>query len=153
MLIKASILLEWTHMLVPNRSQHLFFYWACHITISINALFYLSIIVAMNFTCIPRDKIWRRWLPGKCFNIENFNISLTSFDLIFNVLILLLPHQVIWRLSLSTKQKLGVSVIFSVGIMYVTCLFLTYRMIPATDYIYIGQQNLRLCCRPACCSS
>ncbi|KAI0549060.1 hypothetical protein F4679DRAFT_548077 [Xylaria curta] len=43
----------------------------------------------------------------------------------------LLPHTVIWRLSLTTRQKIGVSVIFSVGIL--ACAWAAGRVMSAFD--------------------
>ncbi len=40
---------------------------------------------------------------------------------------LLLPQMVIWKLRLATKQKVGVSVVFSGGAMYVTLHLVTVR--------------------------
>lgn len=122
MLIKASILLEWTRILVPRGMRNSFFYWACQVMILANSLLYISIIITINLVCAPRDKIWHRWMPGTCIDINAFNLGITACTLLFNVMILLLPHRIIWQLALSKPQKIGVSIIFSVGIMYVmTC--------------------------------
>ena len=153
MFIKAAILLEWTHILVPQGLKNPFFYWACHVMIWVNSLFYISVIIVTNLSCIPRDKMWRRWVRGTCINFDAFNISLTALDLLFNVLILLLPHRVIWRLSLSTKQKVGVSFIFSVGIMYVTFLIHTSHSTVDADKTNFYIQTLWLCCRATCSGS
>lgn len=153
MFIKAAILLEWTHILVPKGLKNPFFYWACHVMIWVNSLFYLSVIIVTNLSCIPRDKMWWRWVPGTCINLSAFNISLTALDLLFNVLILLLPHRVIWRLSLSTKQKVGVSLIFSVGIMCVAFLLQSLQSTVDADKVNLHVQTLCLCCRATCSSS
>ena len=119
MLIKAAILLEWTHILVPRGTSDSYFYWGCHIMIVVNSMFFMSTIVAINLICTPRDKIWRDWVDGSCFDYNGFNISIAAINFAFNIIILLLPHWSIWKLALSTRQKIGVSIIFSVGIMYV----------------------------------
>ncbi|KAI1078175.1 hypothetical protein F5B20DRAFT_231253 [Whalleya microplaca] len=120
MLIKISILLEWAHLFVPRYARNLF-YRICHGMIFANALLYIAIIVVINFACTPRERIWRRWVPGTCININAFNLFITSFNLIFDIIILALPHGVIWKLSLSIRQKLGVSVVFSVGLIACVC--------------------------------
>ncbi len=118
-LIKASILIEWTHILVPKPNRN-FFLRACYTMIFVNSAFYFTIIVTANYACIPREKVWQRWIPGTCINTNAFNIFIAFFNLFFDIIMLLLPHRIIWKLSLSVQQKIGVSVIFSVGIVYVS---------------------------------
>ncbi|CAJ2502465.1 Uu.00g098590.m01.CDS01 [Anthostomella pinea] len=116
--IKASILLEWIRIFVPKSTRNRFF-WICYAMVWANSLFYAITVITLNLTCVPRERIWRRWIPGTCININAFNLFISIFNLIFDVLILSLPHRVIWRLALSTRQKIGISFIFSVGIVYV----------------------------------
>ncbi|KAI8952025.1 hypothetical protein F4801DRAFT_542567 [Xylaria longipes] len=70
-----------------------------------------------------------RWLRANCINFNAFNIFITIFHLGFDLLMLLLPHTVIWKLSLTTRQKIGVSVIFSVGIL--ACAWAAGRVVSA----------------------
>jgi len=123
MLAKAAIILEWTHIFVarPIRSN---FYWICYGMIAANTCLYIATIITINFACNPRERIWRRYLPGSCINIDAFNLFITSFHLIFDLLMLLLPHKVIWGLGLTLKQKIGVSIVFSFGSLYVFFPFL-----------------------------
>lgn len=118
MLIKASILLEWVHLFVGTSGTA--FYWICHVMIWSNCCLYVTTIITINFTCSPRERIWRRYIPGTCINIDAFNLFITAFHLVFDLLMLLLPHRVIWKLSLSTQQKIGISTVFSVGVVYVS---------------------------------
>ncbi|KAH9900376.1 hypothetical protein F4778DRAFT_138639 [Xylariomycetidae sp. FL2044] len=118
--IKISILLEWTRIFVP-RAKHNTFYWVCHATIWANTGLYIAAVVLLNLACVPREKIWHRWIPGTCLDIGKANMAIASFDLVFNLLILLLPHMIIWSLYLSMRQKIAVSVIFSVGMITCAC--------------------------------
>lgn len=116
--VKAAIILEWTHIFIPRSTRNMFF-WICYLLLSANACLYMATVIAINLSCIPRERIWRRWIPGTCFDIDSFNLSITSFHLVFDILLLLLPHKIIWKLSMSTRQRTGVSVVFSVGVLYV----------------------------------
>ncbi|KAI3324203.1 hypothetical protein HD806DRAFT_522035 [Xylariaceae sp. AK1471] len=49
----------------------------------------------------------------------------------FNLLMLALPHTVIWKLVLTTKQKFGVSVVFSVGAL--ACTWAAARVVSAVN--------------------
>ncbi|KAI0592889.1 hypothetical protein F4775DRAFT_587216 [Biscogniauxia sp. FL1348] len=116
MFIKMAILLEWTHIFITRSNRNTFF-WTCYIMIYASCALYMTTVITINLACTPRKRIWQRWLPGTCINIDAFNLFITSFHLVFDLFMLLLPHQIIWKLSLTTRQKVGVSMIFSVGIL------------------------------------
>lgn len=116
MFIKAAILIEWVHLFVPRKTRNALWY-ICYSMILVNTCLYVATIITINYSCIPRERIWRRYVPGSCINIEVFNLFITSFHLVFDVIMLLLPHPIIWKLSLSVQHKIGVSVVFSVGVV------------------------------------
>ncbi|OTA99049.1 hypothetical protein M426DRAFT_16846 [Hypoxylon sp. CI-4A] len=116
MLVKIAILLEWTHLFVPRYTRDTFF-WISHSMIGICCCLYTTIIIVTNEACRPREKLWRGGIPGTCIDINSFNVAVAVLILAFDIIMLLLPHRVIWRLSLSTRQKLGVSAVFSAGLI------------------------------------
>ncbi|GAP86916.2 putative ribosomal protein L36e [Rosellinia necatrix] len=114
MCIKTAILLEWINIFIPHHA-HNTFWWICWAMIVANLILYTATIITINLICIPRQRIWRRWVPGTCINIDVFNIFIAIFNLIFDLLILVLPHRILWRLAITTKKKIGVSFVFSFG--------------------------------------
>ncbi|KAI0429505.1 hypothetical protein F5Y09DRAFT_331781 [Xylaria sp. FL1042] len=112
LLAKAAILLEWSHVFVV-RSNHSWFYWTCYAMIAASTTLYLTTIITANFACQPRERIWRWYTPGTCININVLNTFLAVFHLIFDILMLVLPQRIIWKLQLATRYKIGVSVAFS----------------------------------------
>ncbi|KAI0205191.1 hypothetical protein F4808DRAFT_410870 [Astrocystis sublimbata] len=120
LLTKVAILLEYTRIFVarPHRNK---FYWVCYVMIICNTILYIATILVIIFACRPRDRFWRQYLPGKCIDVNIFNVLITSLHLINDMLILILPQTVIWRLLLTKKQKLGLSVVFSVGALACIC--------------------------------
>ncbi|KAI9159185.1 hypothetical protein HJFPF1_07193 [Paramyrothecium foliicola] len=117
---KSAILLEWVHIFVPPGTRNTF-YWACVGFGIANFIFYISFIIAVQFSCLPRQKIWDRWLPGVCLDRKKIDAPCAIFNLIFDLIILAFPQKVIWKLKLSTKKKIGVSVIFSFGLLACIC--------------------------------
>ncbi|KAI0509535.1 hypothetical protein F5B22DRAFT_648961 [Xylaria bambusicola] len=115
---KAAILLEWVHIFVPNREHRLFF-WGAHILIVLNVLLYGSGIIAEALACIPLATIWKPWLMGKCIDKRKLDITTAYFNLAVDVFILVLPQTVIWKLHMPREKKIGVSVIFSIGLLVV----------------------------------
>lgn len=115
---KAAIILEWTHIFIPRSSRNIFF-WICYILLSANACLYVATVIAVNVVCTPRHKLWRQWIPGSCIDTYSVDLPINVLHLAFDLLLLLLPHGVIWKLSMSKRQKLGISVVFSVVLLYV----------------------------------
>ncbi|KAI1186179.1 hypothetical protein F5B17DRAFT_441277 [Nemania serpens] len=115
--IKLGILLEWIRIFVPPGSRNLVF-WASHIMIFVVIGFYLALIVAFNIACTPVEANWNVLINGDCTRVDTkyTNISASAFNLISDVLILLIPQRVIWKLNMSTKRKIGVSLVFAVGL-------------------------------------
>lgn len=85
-------------------------------------MFYTAILISANLTCKPYAKLWDKTLPGNCSDNNEFDVATASYNLISDVLILLLPQRMIWRLHLETKKKIGIAVIFAIGIRYISLL-------------------------------
>ncbi|KAI0402418.1 hypothetical protein F4802DRAFT_368299 [Xylaria palmicola] len=113
---KTAILLEWIRIFVADRQRNAFFYAAC-VLIGLNMGMYAAGAIATGLACIPREKLWHPWIEGKC--IDRFVLdSFTAFvNLAIDLGILLLPQKVIWKLQMSRKRKIGLSILFSVGII------------------------------------
>ncbi|KAI0411402.1 hypothetical protein F5X98DRAFT_380770 [Xylaria grammica] len=128
LLAKAAILLEWTHLFVVRSNRNMV-YWACYGIIAANTLLYLATIIVTTFACIPRERIWRRYIPGTCIDLNAFNIFIATFHLLSDIIMLLLPQTIIWKLKLATKQKIAVSAVFSAGAL--ACLWAAARVVSA----------------------
>ncbi|CAJ2508336.1 Uu.00g133620.m01.CDS01 [Anthostomella pinea] len=118
MLIKAAILLEWLHIFVPTGTRN-YFFWIGYSLLWINIAFYSAAIIVLNLTCFPREKYWNRLLPGKCTDDRPLDISSAIINFLVDLGILFLPQKVIWNLNMSSKKRIGVSAIFSLGVIAV----------------------------------
>ncbi|KAI1117372.1 hypothetical protein F5Y14DRAFT_448310 [Nemania sp. NC0429] len=128
LLMKIAILLEWSHIFIgtPQRNA---FWWICYGMMILSTGLYVATIIAITFACSPRERTWRRYLPGTCININAFNIIIASLHLAFDAVMLLLPQTVIWRLNLVKKHKIGISVVFLVGVL--ACVWAAGRVVAA----------------------
>jgi hypothetical protein len=71
------------------------------------------------FECSPRDKIWDKSLPGKCFQIKwVLNIS-GGFNTVTDWMILLLPIHAVSKLQTDRPKKILVILAFTFGMWYV----------------------------------
>ncbi|KAI2629949.1 hypothetical protein GGR54DRAFT_636129 [Hypoxylon sp. NC1633] len=83
----------------------------------INILFYGSAIIIVNVSCHPHSKLWDPTIPGTCIDRKAVDVSAASLNLASHTLILILPQSVIWKLRMSTKKKISVSLVFAIGIL------------------------------------
>jgi large subunit ribosomal protein L36e len=121
--IKVSILLQYVRIFAPTRSSNPVMWWSAHLMIWWNVIFYIIEMFFDIFTCQPRALVWNELLNGWCWDINKILLSVAVFNLVSDVIILLLHQYSIWRLHMATRRKLGVSTIFGLGFLYVTYLY------------------------------
>ena len=115
-LLKISILLEWVGMFVARGNRNWFF-WASWIMIGLQVAFGVGVVIALNLACIPTKKKWEPWLEGTCIDAHQIETASAAFQLASDTFVLLIPQKIIWDLQMSWKKRLGVSVIFSLGVL------------------------------------
>ncbi|OTB00075.1 hypothetical protein M426DRAFT_268294 [Hypoxylon sp. CI-4A] len=105
--IKVAILLEWIHIFVPRGIRNIL-YWASHSLIWANILFCAAILISYNPTQY-----------GDCGHVNSGigSIVASTFNLVTDVLVFLIPQKAIWKLHMSNGKKLEISVTFAVGIL------------------------------------
>ncbi|KAI1098669.1 hypothetical protein F4804DRAFT_115729 [Jackrogersella minutella] len=131
MTIKAAIIIEWTFIFVPQHTRNAF-YWICKTLLCFNTLFYIAMIIFPNVACHPHDKLWNPLLPGKCTNTSVSSILVSAVNFATDVVLLILPQKVIWGLQMSTKRKIGVSLIFLIGIL--ACISAGFKLSASIPY-------------------
>ncbi|KAL0940389.1 60s ribosomal protein l36 [Colletotrichum truncatum] len=129
-LLKSSILVEWIGVFVPGTRN--WFFWVSWTLVGLQVAFAIAAVVALNLACIPTQKKWEFWLPGKCINAHDIETVSASFQLASDCAILILPQKAIWSLNMGWKKKLGVSVIFSLGLF--ACISAAFRLVVTIQY-------------------
>lgn len=115
LITKVSILLMYLRLFMPNRRSKT--NYLTKLIIWVNILFYLSVTIVAVLGCIPRRKIWQRWVPGKCVNEQAVLLVTAVVNALSDVSILLLPIGCIWHLQLSLRRKLAISAVFATGLV------------------------------------
>ncbi|KAL4890898.1 hypothetical protein BDV59DRAFT_209293 [Aspergillus ambiguus] len=110
---KLSILLLYLRVFAPSRKSKTYFF--IQVLIWVNLLFYTANTIVKIFECNPRSKIWNRDTPGHCVNINSLIMTAAVFNVVSDVLILLLPIACVWRLQMTLSKKLGTSAVFAAG--------------------------------------
>ncbi|RYP18288.1 hypothetical protein DL765_004008 [Monosporascus sp. GIB2] len=139
MLYKAAILLEWTRIFVPRDTRGAF-YWICHALLWTNVVFCVTMLISGSLSCTPFERLWDPTVPGTCRNRKAYDVATASFSLVSDIFILLLPQRVIWELRLRREKKIGIAVIFAVGIF--ACVASAFRLAASVQYLSSSDQTL-----------
>ena len=70
--------------------------------------------------CTPFARNYDKTVPGTCVNLIDFFRWNGICNLLIDFLILLLPIPMVWQLKIAIKQKLVLSAIFGLGVLYVS---------------------------------
>lgn len=69
--------------------------------------------------CMPIAKAWNVALPGECFDQYILFEGVVIFNLVTNIIIIVLPMPTIWHLHMPLRQRILVLSVFSIGVMQV----------------------------------
>ncbi|KIW29238.1 uncharacterized protein PV07_05063 [Cladophialophora immunda] len=105
----------------------------------------IGTIIPTIFACHPIQKAWTPTLPGKCIWTPGIWYSSSSINIATDVMIIALPIIQIRSLKLPKAQKLGLALLFSLGLFIIaTCVVRIATLGPAAtakDSTYYQAQN------------
>ncbi|RDA83812.1 hypothetical protein CP532_4618 [Ophiocordyceps camponoti-leonardi (nom. inval.)] len=110
---KAAVLLSLKRIFTGARRNYV--HWAFVILIALNGLFYLSILLAFVFACVPRAKIENPRLAGSCISTHGLILATSASNILSDVSILFLPLIVVWSLQTPLKRKMTAGAVFATG--------------------------------------
>ncbi|KAI8945997.1 hypothetical protein F4801DRAFT_94977 [Xylaria longipes] len=113
-LIKVSILHFYT---VIFRTQQ--FQYCVRGAMSLTIAFGIAAFFSDAFFCVPPQKSWHRHIPGHCGDPSTNYMVLASIDLTIDIIIIVLPMPVLWRLQLATAKKVSLTFIFGLGFIII----------------------------------
>ncbi|CAD6448648.1 e65e15e7-e58f-4bd6-a05a-23b24e3531a6 [Sclerotinia trifoliorum] len=123
--IKISILLQYIRIFTAGTRDLMF--WSCHALMWMTVVFYVILLFMTIFLCTPVPKFWNVLETGHCLNMNYVFLATGTANTISDFLIILLPQPIIWRLQMSFKEHVGVSAIFSTGLL--ACIASMVRLI------------------------
>ncbi|WQF77475.1 Putative extracellular membrane protein, CFEM [Colletotrichum destructivum] len=110
---KISILLFYLKIF-PKREIRI----GCWVLIGINVAYFIVFELISIFQCIPVEGAWRAWdgeFQARCNNVNIQGWSAAVINILLDVATLVLPLKELYNLSLSTKKKIMVMMMFCVG--------------------------------------
>ncbi|KAL8960400.1 MAG: hypothetical protein Q9193_002886 [Seirophora villosa] len=140
LLAKLPILLQYIRIFIPSRSGTI--YLATHTLIWTNLLFYIAFAFAVIFQCTPRAKIWNHDVSGSCINVQALFLVGGSWNALSDFAILILPVAPIWRLQVSPRKKIGISLVFGTGLF--ACISSVVRLIYNVQFLKTSDLNYHI---------
>jgi hypothetical protein len=117
-------------------------FWACHFFLWVNVAWAIGMVITNVIACVPYEYNYNKLIADSCNIVDQSktNLAASIFNFLMDVLVFFLPQRVIWRLKISKKKKLGVSMVFMIGLAAIVAtgvrLGLTVVNVSSEDYTY-----------------
>ena len=112
--IKLALLLLYRRMF-PTRRFKIALYPIAGITLVAG----VAIVLAIAFQCHPINLAWDKTVPGSCGDTKSLLIATVAVNMVTDLIVLATPIPVVWALQMSKMQKVGVTIAFGTGILFV----------------------------------
>ncbi|KAF2463966.1 uncharacterized protein BDR25DRAFT_243993, partial [Lindgomyces ingoldianus] len=92
----------------------------CYAYIAFQVAFILSMFLTTMLLCRPFSFQWDKTIPGGiCGDLLSSYSATHVIILITNVITAVLPIPVLWKFNMNRRKKIGISLMFMLGTMYV----------------------------------
>lgn len=92
------------------------FRYICWCVVGINLVTLLSIILASCLICRPITYSFDKTTPnGKCGDLASYELYTAVMSLIADLMVVVLPMPMLWRLQMGSRKKIELSIIFGIG--------------------------------------
>jgi hypothetical protein len=95
----------------------------CYGVMGLVAAYGISFVIATALQCWPADYAWQQVdssHEGKCNNVHLQAWMAAIFNIVLDLILLVLPLRSLWGLQMGLKKKLMIMSMFSLGILYVS---------------------------------
>lgn len=126
--IKLSLLCLYRRIFQYTQSRFLWFVYAMMAVISIWCIINLFLVI---FFCVPISALWTGTGPeisrdrgrgsGKCLDLDPYSYAV--INVVTSLVVWAMPIPRVWRLRLPRGQKVVVSLVFMLGLLYVKSVF------------------------------
>nr|POF14272.1 hypothetical protein CFP56_03296 [Quercus suber] len=136
--LAVAILIQILKIFAPRRQINQVLFFSCWAWIVVTVIFYTLDTALVIAQCSPREKIWNPFVSGHCItNGIGLYVAASIFNVISDILILVLPLPAIYRLHMKPKKKLLISGLFTTGglacVASILRLYYTFHVTSAVD--------------------
>lgn len=117
--VKISILLSYLRFFSSPRFRRLVL-----IVILLNLLYMTGFVIPTIFQCSPTSYWWKEWdgeRPGHCIarpqrRLQALVWTSSAFNIVLDVIVLVMPVPLVWKMELNRRKKLLVIFMFTCGL-------------------------------------
>ena len=117
-LVKLSVLLFYVRVLGKNKVHRIRFWIVGFLLLG----WFVGITLVVFLTCTPLEKLWDDSIPGRCLSVQSTFIGAAVANILMDVILLMLPMPIVWRLQMKTTRKIVLTGVFVAGYRY-ACYF------------------------------
>lgn len=111
--VRCSILLFYIEIFSIQRFRRI-----CWVVIGLNLASMVAVVVSTGLICDPIAYSYDRTIPGgHCGDLNAFERYTAVWNLLADATIVVLPMPILWSLQMRTRKKVGLSIVFGMGIM------------------------------------
>ena len=93
-------------------------YISARVIIGVTLVYYIMSTFITAFSCSPHEKIWNPLVTdGHCLDNNALVLVTCVFNIVSDVTILLLPTRAVWKLQMARKKKIGIILLFAIGLL------------------------------------
>ena len=81
------------------------------------AAYCISFFCVFFTNCRPLTHAWNPVPGGHCKSVTVEEITSVSVNMAIDIAIVVLPMPSLWKLQMATKKKVGISVLFGLGLL------------------------------------
>ncbi|KAE8374704.1 plasma membrane Pth11-like protein [Aspergillus bertholletiae] len=105
----------------------------CWITTGLVVSSTFGFVIATIFQCTPVHASWHKEIPKKCIKNADFRWSWAAYNTIMDIWVCLMPLPVLAQLHLDRIRKVGVMLVFSMGLFVcITSIIRMWAMVEST---------------------
>lgn len=86
-------------------------------TVAATFVAYTAFMFWTLFYCSPRTKIWNKLENGTCMDVNIILFSQGGFNILSDVVVLLLPISSLWQLHVPLAKKIFITLMFGTGLL------------------------------------
>ena len=93
-------------------------WYSVRIIISVTAVYYVISTSLTIWACSPRDAFWNPLITdARCLDNNTVVLVTCLFNIVSDIIILVLPARAVWKLRMPTKNKIKIVCLFAIGLL------------------------------------
>lgn len=93
-------------------------WYSVRVIIVVTGIYYIISAFVTTFACSPREASWNPLITDpKCLNNNAAVLFTCLFNIVSDIIILMLPARAVWKLNIPTKKKIKIVLLFAIGLL------------------------------------